>query len=512
MSGWSGNVVPGSQFCDLVDGMAVGYADQHVFEIGEGLDAAHFCGFDEGGDDGPVSGAAVAAGEEGIFDGELLGANGAFDGALIHFDPAIGEEQAQTGRAAEDVADGLGELAFPGDQGQLLLEPAFEVVHQGERVFLTDAQSELWRAPSDAVLDAVERGVAQQDFLGDRRARRLVDIEEVPAGVNVAAGDLDGRVEPAVVGPVAIAMKDAFERREMIGGVMVSPVLFVDVGDGRWPVAPPRSFISCVGPEVAGLGPASAGIEDWDGGFVTEDDRRGQNVGHDKIVDRLHEEADLSDPEAQGLAVKLDPLALEAFGLPIERKIVAVFVDDDACQQSFGRHTTGDGALRRRGLDDGSLTGAAAILWPMGHHDLQCRRNPIQLFGGFFADDMQSAVAARADFLFRLDKTMLAGKVIRQGAAIVVAWGARLSLFPRRLFFLCLGIFFCPGSGVQRRQGLVEVFESQLELVGRQPFRAPAELMTLQLDDDGAQPVAFGARAIELVLVIIPLFFERNRS
>ncbi len=36
MSGWSGNIIPGSQFCDLVDGMAVGDADQNFLEIGEG--------------------------------------------------------------------------------------------------------------------------------------------------------------------------------------------------------------------------------------------------------------------------------------------------------------------------------------------------------------------------------------------------------------------------------------------------------------------------------------------
>ena len=104
----------------------------------------------------------------------------------------IGEEQAQAGRAAEPIANGLGEVAFSGDQGQLLLEPAFEVVHQRQRAVLTDAQPEVWRAAPDTVLDMVERRGAPQGLLGDRRPRRLVDVEESPAGVNFAAGDLDG--------------------------------------------------------------------------------------------------------------------------------------------------------------------------------------------------------------------------------------------------------------------------------------------------------------------------------
>ena len=84
---------------------------------------------------------------------------------------------------------------------------------------------------------------------------------------------------------------------------------------------------------------------------------------------------------------------------------------------------------------------------------------------------------------------------------------ARLALFPCRLFFLRL-VLSSPSLGVYRRQGLVEVFEGQLKLVGRQPLGAPAELVALQLYDDGAQSIPFGARAVKLFLVIIALHFE----
>ena len=502
------DVVPGSQLGDFVDFVPCCDADQNVPEIGVGFDPAHFCRFDEGCDDGPMPGAAITAGEEGIFDGKLLGPYGAFDGTLVHFDAAIGEEQAQAGRPAENITDGLGEFATARDQRKLLLEPSFEVVHQRERVFLTNAQPEVWWTAPDSVLDAVERRVAEQGFFGDWRSRRLMNLEEVPAGVNITASDLDALAglapmsgESIVVGAVAVAMKDALERGQVVGGVMVPSVLLINVGDGRRPIPAPWSFISRVCPEVAGLGLASARIEYRDRGFIAEDNRRSQNVGQDIIVDGFNKEAGLADPEAQGLAIKLDPLALEALGLTVQRKIVSVFVDDDAGQQSFGRHTTGDGALRRRGLDDGSLAGATSIFGPMGHHDLQCGRNPIQLFGGFLADNMQSAVTARAGFLFRLNEAVLVGKVIGQGAAIVLARNLGLVITSRQLFPLVFGLVL----GVHRGEVLVEVFDRQLELVGRQLFGAPAELVALQFHDDGAQPVAFGQGMVKLELVIIPL-------
>ena len=73
MLGRLGSVVPGSQLGDLVDGMAGGDADQDVTEIGVGFDPAHLRGFDEGGYDGPMTCPAVAAGEESVLHGQLLG-------------------------------------------------------------------------------------------------------------------------------------------------------------------------------------------------------------------------------------------------------------------------------------------------------------------------------------------------------------------------------------------------------------------------------------------------------
>jgi hypothetical protein len=116
---------------------------------------------------------------------------------------------------------------------------------------------------------------------------------------------------------------------------------------------------------------------------------------------------------------------------------------------------------------------------------------------------MQGAVAAGAGFLFRFDEAVLAGQVFRQGAAIVVARRLRL------LLGLLLPIRF--RLGIHRGQGLGDVFEGQFELVGRQPLGAAAELMALQLDDDGAQFVALGQGAVELVLVIVPFALQRRR-
>ena len=136
----------------------------------------------------------------------------------------------------------------------------------------------------------------------------------------------------------------------------------------------------------------------------------------------------------------------------------------------------------------------------MDGDDLQRRRHPIELLGDVLADDMQGAIAARTDLLFRLDEAVLAGQVFGQGAAIVVArclgLRVRLGILRRRL---CLVLGF---DGSQR---LRQVIEGELQLIGGETFGAATKLMTLQLGDDGQQLVAFEMGTNELALVIVPL-------
>jgi hypothetical protein len=62
-------ISPGQELIDLAVGMAVDDPGEDVIEIGERIDVVQLAGFDQGGNDGPMLGAAVRAREQGVFAG-----------------------------------------------------------------------------------------------------------------------------------------------------------------------------------------------------------------------------------------------------------------------------------------------------------------------------------------------------------------------------------------------------------------------------------------------------------
>jgi len=136
----------------------------------------------------------------------------------------------------------------------------------------------------------------------------------------------------------------------------------------------------------------------------------------------------------------------------------------------------------------------------MGDDDLERCRHPVELLSDVFADDMQGAVAAGAGLLFRLDEVVFAREMFGQGSAVVFA---RLP----RLLILVLGWLLSLHLvlGFDGGQGLRQIFKGELQLIGGELFGTPAELMALQLGDDGAQLVTLGAGLLELGLVGVSL-------
>jgi hypothetical protein len=57
---------PGRELIDLALGMTVDQPGQDIFEIGLGIDGVEFAALDQGGEDGPVVGAVVGAGEQAV--------------------------------------------------------------------------------------------------------------------------------------------------------------------------------------------------------------------------------------------------------------------------------------------------------------------------------------------------------------------------------------------------------------------------------------------------------------
>lgn len=136
--------------------MTFGDPGDDVGEISLGLDAAELAGFDERGDDGPVLGAAVGAGEQGILAGEHDRPDGPLDGVGVDLDSAVVDEPAQPVPAGEDVADCFGELGLLADPLQLVSEPGLEGVEDRSAVLLSGRAAFIGRLAADAGLDAVE--------------------------------------------------------------------------------------------------------------------------------------------------------------------------------------------------------------------------------------------------------------------------------------------------------------------------------------------------------------------
>lgn len=100
--------------------MALDDAGDDVREVGLGIDAVELAGLDERGDDGPVLGTAIGAGEQGVLPGQGQRADGSLDDVVVELDAPVIEEEAEPRPARERVADRFGELGLLADQGELL--------------------------------------------------------------------------------------------------------------------------------------------------------------------------------------------------------------------------------------------------------------------------------------------------------------------------------------------------------------------------------------------------------
>ena len=121
-----GRIAPGQELTEAAVWVSGDDALDHVGQVAVRLDAGELAGLDQGCDHGPVLGAAVVAGEEGVIAGERDRADGALDHVGVDLDATVVEEQAEPGPAGERVADRLGELALLADEGELLAQPGFE--------------------------------------------------------------------------------------------------------------------------------------------------------------------------------------------------------------------------------------------------------------------------------------------------------------------------------------------------------------------------------------------------
>ena len=75
--------------------MSADDAGDDIGQVGLRVDVIELGGFDERGEDGPVFGAAVGAGEQAVIAVQRQGPDGAFDGVVVDLDAAVAQEEGQ---------------------------------------------------------------------------------------------------------------------------------------------------------------------------------------------------------------------------------------------------------------------------------------------------------------------------------------------------------------------------------------------------------------------------------
>src|SRR5690348_10416049 len=188
----SGHVSPGQQLVELYHWPVLGDLGEDIGQIALWLDAVQLAGFDERSDEAPGSCSLIMACEQCILAIQSDGANGSLDGVAIDFDGAVIEEPRQPVTALEAVADDFGHFAALGQERELLLQPAEQIVDERRGPGLTHGAAFLGTAATDLGLDLVERGDPLQGLGGDRRRSAFVDVKEVSSPMCPAKSQVQG--------------------------------------------------------------------------------------------------------------------------------------------------------------------------------------------------------------------------------------------------------------------------------------------------------------------------------
>jgi hypothetical protein len=323
------------------------------------------------------------AGEQAIFSIQRDRAHRSLDTVSIHLDAAVVEETYEAVPVVEAIADRLRDGALLRDGGQPGLEPSPELFHQRLRFGLSDGATFLRAAAADPALDGIECRDPFQRLVGDRRRTAFVDIEEVAPPVQPAESErhrasITPRISQLFVDRIAVALHDAGIACQQSKRVLAAAAGRIGIGDARRVGPTPRPVVPRDRPEVAGLGPAPAGIEHGSPRLIDRDlGRAEQDLLHAQI-DRLELRRCDANPKGQRGAVDRQALQLHDLRLPVKRIVPGELIDHDAGHETFGRNTALDQALRSRRLDDRAFADPAAIFGTMRNDHLVLGRNLVE--------------------------------------------------------------------------------------------------------------------------------------
>lgn len=182
------------------------------------------------------------------------------------------------------------------------------------------------------------------------------------------------------------------------------------------------------------------------------------------------------DPVCKGGAIQLDALAGINLRLPIERQMIGILGHQHLSDQGLGGNAAFDDTSRCRGLDDRTLTGAAAIARPTGNQNTERGWHNIKAFGYVLTDLVQSSATAWAGLIIYIDKLLDPFEMCGQRAAIGFAWA--IALWAGRSSLT---------SGTGCAKCRLNILKAKLELVGIELLGLAAETVAREGVEDRLQ-------------------------
>src|SRR6266540_4458110 len=465
--------IPRQQFIEPVDGVTVDHTLEHIAQVGVGLDVIHFGGFNQRTQRRPPRSTTIRFSEQMIFTTQCNGANRALNRIGVELNTTIVQEPREPMPARQRIADRIRELAAPWDARELLFQPELQIVDErfGERRPL--GHSMRWGLTANAFLDGIELANSPQRLSRNRRAVCLEEFVEVAPRMRPTGGqdDIAARLQPLEAG-VAIDVENPGEVFQMRRRPLALAVRreHEDRCRRRW--SAPRPLVARIHPKPSRLGATAAGIKHRDRRIVGKQVIRCKDVRAELFVQRVEPPACAANPSGQRRAIELNAVAREDLRLSIQRRVIAIFADQDLREQRRRRQATCDRTLRRRRLVHGP-TGPAAIFGAANPDDTEPRGHPVQHLADALADAMQCAATARTGVRRSVEHDVFAWEVIGQWLApgLGVLWFG-------------LGLWLCLGM----RKVALDVLQSKRELVGIKTFGATPILRPLKLPDDQLEP------------------------
>lgn len=264
----------------------------------------------------------------------------------------------------------------------------------------------------------------------------------------------------AVVAGISVDVQHALEAREHPVGVLTATARGVTEDDRRRVGSVVGPVVPQHGPEVAGLGPPTAGIEDGRGRLVHEEARPCSDMPGHPIDDGAQVEGGAAGPVRQGGAIDGRALAGHDLRLPVQGQMIGELRDDDMRERGLGRQPALDQRGWRGRLPHPRPALRADVAGAHGDDHAEARRDDVESFGAVLADPDHPAAAAWAGQVVRLDHPLLARQVLGQRARAAVRLGRAVRL--RRW------LRGRSGLGLRLDDCHLDVLEGEFELVGRE--------------------------------------------